>query len=88
MNADGRRSSSSSSCSVPLVIVAGTLVGLFALGALFDLLENPGDARGRIEGLFRRPPAPARPTGQGPLLPGLLAALADATWGAVVARSD
>lgn len=46
---------------VPLVIVAATLGGLFALGALFDLLENPGDARGRIEGLFRRPPAPARP---------------------------
>ena len=45
---------------VPLVIVAATLGGLFALGALFDLLENPGDARGRIEGLFNRPPAAPR----------------------------
>ena len=45
---------------VPLVIVAATLAGLFAIGALFDLLENPEQARGRIEGLFRRPPAPAR----------------------------
>jgi hypothetical protein len=47
---------------VPLAIVAGTVAGLFAIGALFDLLENPGQARGRIEGLFRRPPAPARAT--------------------------
>lgn len=45
---------------VPLVIVAATLIGLFAIGALFDLLENPGEARGRIEGLFRRPPATPR----------------------------
>jgi hypothetical protein len=48
---------------VPLVIVAGVLVGLFATGALFDLLENPGEARGRIEGLFNRPPAAPRPPG-------------------------
>jgi hypothetical protein len=46
---------------VPLLIVAGTLAGLFALGALFELLENAGQARSRIEGLFRRPPAPAHP---------------------------
>jgi hypothetical protein len=45
---------------VPLLIVAGTLVGLFAVGALFDLLENPGEARARVEGLFRRPPAAPR----------------------------
>jgi hypothetical protein len=50
---------------VPLLIVAGTLVGLFALGALFELLEHPGEARARIEGLFRRPPAPARPPHKG-----------------------
>jgi hypothetical protein len=49
---------------VPLVIVAGGLVSLFAVGALFDLLENPGDARARIEGLFRRPAAPPRPPDQ------------------------
>ena len=46
---------------LPLLIVAATLAGLFAIGALFDLLENPGEARGRIEGLFRRPPAPPHP---------------------------
>ena len=46
---------------VPLVIVAGGLVSLFAIGALFDAMENPGDLRQRIDGLFRRPPAPTRP---------------------------
>ena len=46
---------------VPLLIVAGTLVGLFAIGALFDLLDNPGETRSRIEGLFNRPPAAPRP---------------------------
>jgi hypothetical protein len=46
---------------VPLLIVGGVLAGLFAVGALFDLLEHPGEARARIEGLFNRPPAPARP---------------------------
>jgi hypothetical protein len=50
---------------VPLLIVAGTLAGLFALGALFDLMEHPGEARSRVEGLFRRPPAPPRPTDKG-----------------------
>ena len=50
---------------VPLLIVAGALIGLFALGALFDLLEHPEEARARVEGLFRRPPAPARPTDKG-----------------------
>ena len=50
---------------VPLVIVAGAVVSLFALGALFDLLENPGETRARIEGLFNRPPAAARPTAPG-----------------------
>ena len=46
---------------VPLLIVAGVLFGLFAVGALFDLLEHPGEARARIEGLFNKPAAPARP---------------------------
>ena len=50
---------------VPLLIVAGALIGLFALGALFDLLEHPEETRARVEGLFRRPPAPARPTDKG-----------------------
>jgi hypothetical protein len=45
---------------LPLVLVGGGLVTLFAIGALFDLLENPGEARARIEGLFRKPPAAPR----------------------------
>ena len=48
---------------VPLILVAGGLLSLFAVGALFDALENPGDLRQRIDGLFRRPPAPAKPLG-------------------------
>jgi hypothetical protein len=47
---------------VPLVVVAGALVSLFAVGALFDLLDHPGEARGRIEGAFKRPPAAPRAT--------------------------
>jgi hypothetical protein len=46
---------------VPLLLVGGVLVGLFAIGALFDLLDHPGEARARVDGLFRRPPAPPRP---------------------------
>lgn len=49
---------------VPLVVVAAVLVGLFAIGALFDLLDNPGQTRARIEGLFQRPPAPPRAPGK------------------------
>lgn len=48
--------------ALPLVVVAGGLVSLFAVGALFDALENPGDLRGRIEGAFRRPPKAPKPT--------------------------
>ena len=48
---------------VPLVVVGGALVSLFAVGALFDALENPGDLRQRVEGLFRRPVAAAKPLG-------------------------
>ena len=45
---------------VPIVLVLGGLVSLFAVGALFDALENPGELRKRLDGLFRRPPAEAR----------------------------
>jgi hypothetical protein len=48
---------------VPLVVVGGALASLFAVGALFDALENPGDLRGRVEGLFRRPVRPPKPLG-------------------------
>jgi hypothetical protein len=48
---------------VPLVLVAGGLVSLFAIGALFDALENPGDLQARVEGLFRRPLRPPKTPG-------------------------
>jgi len=47
--------------AVPLVVVAGAVVTLFAVGALFDALEHPEELRQRIEGAFRRPPKPAKP---------------------------
>jgi hypothetical protein len=49
--------------AVPLVLVAGGLVTLFAIGALFDALENPGELKGRIEGAFKRPPREPKPPG-------------------------
>jgi hypothetical protein len=48
---------------VPLVVVAGGLASLFAVGALFDALEHPADVQTRIEGLFHRPPRPPRTPG-------------------------
>ncbi len=45
---------------VPLAIVAGAVIGLFAVGALFDALDHPGELRQRIEALFRRPPRPPK----------------------------
>jgi hypothetical protein len=41
--------------AVPLIVVAGALVTLFGVGALFDALEHPDELRARIEGAFRRP---------------------------------
>lgn len=49
--------------AVPLVVVGGGLFTLFAIGALFDALENPGELKGRIEGAFRRPPKEPRAPG-------------------------
>src|SRR5437773_1768102 len=37
-------------------IIGGGLVTLFAVGALFEALENPGELRGRVDNAFRRPP--------------------------------
>jgi hypothetical protein len=48
---------------VPLVVVAGALVSLFAVGALFDALEHPGELQARVEALFRPPPPPPRTPG-------------------------
>jgi len=50
--------------AVPLVVVAGGLVTLFAVGALFDFLENQEAFAKRIEAAFRRPPK--TPTATGP----------------------
>ncbi len=50
--------------AVPLVVVAGGLVTLFAVGALFDFLENQEAFAKRIEAAFRRPPT--TPTATGP----------------------
>jgi hypothetical protein len=47
---------------VPMVVVVGALVGLFAVGALFNALEHPEELRARIEGAFRRPPKAPRET--------------------------
>jgi len=47
---------------LPLVVIGGALVTLFAVGALFDALHHPSEVRTRIDALFRRPPAPARKT--------------------------
>jgi hypothetical protein len=51
--------------AVPVAVVAGTLITLFAVGALFDTLDHPEQLKGRIEGAFRRPGAPPRATGRG-----------------------
>jgi hypothetical protein len=48
---------------LPLFIVAGALVSLFGVAALFDVLDHPDEIRGRIEGLFRRPPREPRSPG-------------------------
>jgi len=48
---------------LPLVIVGGGLVTLFAVGALFEAADHPHELRGRIDGLFRRPPREARLAG-------------------------
>jgi hypothetical protein len=47
--------------AVPLLAVAGGLVTLFAVGALFDALENPKEISGRIEAFFRGRPRPSGP---------------------------
>jgi hypothetical protein len=48
--------------AVPIVLVVGGLASLFAVGALFDAMENPDELRVRIEGAFRQPAAQARQT--------------------------
>jgi hypothetical protein len=47
--------------AVPVVVAAGALVSLFAVGALFDALDNPGEISSRIEAAFRGKPKPPKP---------------------------
>ena len=47
--------------AVPVVVVAGALVTLFAVGALFDALDNPSEISGRIEAFFRGRLRPSKP---------------------------
>jgi hypothetical protein len=49
--------------AMPLVLVAGAVATLFAVGALFDFLEHPQRLRHSLEGLFRRAPRPPKTTG-------------------------
>jgi len=46
--------------AVPIVRALGALVTFFLVGALFESLDDPDALRGRIDGLFRRPPAEPR----------------------------
>jgi hypothetical protein len=48
----------------PLVLVAGALVTLFAIGAIFDALENQDELRARIQALFRGPVVDAKAPGK------------------------
>ena len=50
--------------AVPLLLVGGGLVGLFAVGALFDALEDPQGLARRIDGLFRPPAKLAKAPGK------------------------
>lgn len=45
------------------ILVVGGLVSLFALGALFDALDNPTEVGDRLRGLLHPPLAPAKMAG-------------------------
>jgi hypothetical protein len=47
--------------AIPVAAVAGGLVTLFAIGALFDALDHPEDLQGRVNALFHQPPRDPRP---------------------------
>jgi hypothetical protein len=48
---------------VPIVVAAGAVVTLFAVGALFDALDHSGELNERIGAAFRRAPRPGREAG-------------------------
>lgn len=50
--------------AVPLLLVGGGLVGLFAVGALFEALEDSQGLARRINGIFSRPAKPAKAPGK------------------------
>ncbi len=49
--------------AVPIVVVGGGLLTLFAVGALFDALEHPDRLGLRIEAAFHRAPKPPQIAG-------------------------
>jgi hypothetical protein len=48
----------------PVVVAAGALVSLFAVGALFWGLEHPDELRGQIQAAFRQPLAQPKAPGK------------------------
>lgn len=48
----------------PIVVVAGAVFTLFAIGALFYGLEHPDELRARIQAFFRRPLADPKTPGK------------------------
>jgi hypothetical protein len=48
---------------LPVIMVAGGLVTLFAVGALFDALENPGAFADRLGQVMRGRPKPSKMAG-------------------------
>jgi hypothetical protein len=48
---------------LPIVVVAGALVTLFAVGALFDALDHPDEVGERIAAAFRSAAVKGRETG-------------------------
>ena len=49
--------------AVPLVVVGGAVVTLYAVGALFYCLEHPEEAAKGIEAAFRGKPKPPKLAG-------------------------
>jgi hypothetical protein len=49
---------------VPVVAAAGALVSLFAVGALFNALDDPKGWEATLRSIFRRPTAPPKPPGK------------------------
>jgi hypothetical protein len=48
---------------LPIVVAAGAVVTLFAVGALFDALDHPDEVGERVTAAFRGGPIAGRATG-------------------------